>query len=477
MLLGGGMLAAAAFEAVQSPELYHLGLAVVIAAGLSFVAVQRPRTGVLLTFTFLTVMALTRRLLIPVAGWSSYDPLLLVAPLVSMVLLARIFLARGRPIATDAFSRLIVALLFVMLLEAVNPLGIGLLPGLTGLLFMGAPLFWFFIGRELADRRWLVVVASWVAIMAVAAALYGLQQSTGGLPPWDTAWVSAGGYTALQVYIAGGPSTIRAFGTFSSSSEYATYLAIGLVLLLALLSRRRILTVVLALLFIPILVLALFLDSSRGVLVLALLATIVVLTLRLRRPMLRLALIAFGLTAVFLAIRLGGPALEAEALRAGNALVVHQVDGLLHPLDPERSTLGIKLDNLLGGLRIGLENPLGLGTGVTTRADKFGASGLGTEIDLSNAFVSLGPLGGLLFLVVIRSGDVAPFAVMGVLVVTLGQWLNGGQYAVAPLIWLCIGWANHEWNRQLSIRRLASRTGLAREGDLTAKPQPELIGA
>ena len=37
---------------------------------------------------------------------------------------------------------------------------------------------------------------------------------------------------------------------------------------------------------------------------------------------------------------------------------------------------------------------------------------------------------------------------MGLLVITLGQWLNGGYYALAPLLWLLIGWANRAWLEQ-----------------------------
>jgi hypothetical protein len=47
----------------------------------------------------------------------------------------------------------------------------------------------------------------------------------------------------------------------------------------------------------------------------------------------------------------------------------------------------------------------------------------------------------------------AGLALVGLLSAALGQWLNGGYYAVAPLLWLLVGWANHEW---LSHRSVAS---------------------
>jgi hypothetical protein len=42
----------------------------------------------------------------------------------------------------------------------------------------------------------------------------------------------------------------------------------------------------------------------------------------------------------------------------------------------------------------------------------------------------------------VRHRDALSLAVAGLLVVTFGQWLNGGQYAVAPLLWFLAGWAS-----------------------------------
>jgi hypothetical protein len=37
--------------------------------------------------------------------------------------------------------------------------------------------------------------------------------------------------------------------------------------------------------------------------------------------------------------------------------------------------------------------------------------------------------------------DAASLAVAGLLIVTLGGWLRGGHWALAPLTWFLIGWA------------------------------------
>jgi hypothetical protein len=47
----------------------------------------------------------------------------------------------------------------------------------------------------------------------------------------------------------------------------------------------------------------------------------------------------------------------------------------------------------------------------------------------------------------VRRRDALSLVALGVLVVTLLEWLNGGQYAVAFFLWLTLGWidrANRE---------------------------------
>jgi hypothetical protein len=41
-----------------------------------------------------------------------------------------------------------------------------------------------------------------------------------------------------------------------------------------------------------------------------------------------------------------------------------------------------------------------------------------------------------------RRRDALAFAVLGLLVVMLDQWLNGDLYSVAWLVWLSLGWVD-----------------------------------
>ncbi len=148
---------------------------------LCLVALRRPQHAIVGVMVFLPFLGLARRILIPVAGWSGNDPLLLIAPMLSVLLVTRLFV-RGRPLGGDLLSNLIVALLALTVLETANPQGGGgLLVGVTGLLFLGAPLLWYFIGRELVDRRLVVILLPVLMIVSLVIALYGLRQTSVGL--------------------------------------------------------------------------------------------------------------------------------------------------------------------------------------------------------------------------------------------------------------------------------------------------------
>src|SRR5437867_1092268 len=145
--------ALAAWVVVRQPDRYRLLLAIALAANLLIVGVRWPRAAAVLTLLFLPFLALLRRLLIADAGWSSYDPLVLVGPLVASALIFRLLVIDQRRFERDALSKLVYALLALSVVQVFNPLGPGVLTGLGGLLFLAFPLLWFVVGRELADRR------------------------------------------------------------------------------------------------------------------------------------------------------------------------------------------------------------------------------------------------------------------------------------------------------------------------------------
>ena len=433
---------AVAQTVAAEPLLLRPLLAVLIGGTLFVLSTLSPAGAVVAAVCFLPFLGLIRRLLIPVAGWSASDPLLLVAPALAVALAARLFVLERRAITTDRISTLVAALLALALLQAFNPLGGSPTAGLTGLLFVATPFVWFFVGREFVDRRAIGAIVGSLVVIAPLAACYGIAQTQSGFPSWDAAWVDANGYAALSV---GGRT--RPFGTFASSAEYATYLTAAAVAATAFVLTRR----AWVLPVIPVVAVAVFLASSRGIVVIGVLACLVVAGLRSGRPRLAVGLVACGLVAALLAAKFVHAPARADA--HANTLVAHQVGGLADPLDSDESTLRLHWNALLHGFAEGVRNPLGWGTGSTNLAsNKHGGAEKGTEIDVSDAFVALGLPGGVLFIALIlttlrrafalalRRRDTVTLAVAGVVVVALGQWLNGGYYSVAPVVWLAIGW-------------------------------------
>jgi len=422
--LGAGGAAAVALQPGQLRELVAGGIAIAL---LTLVFV-RPRTAVLATVGFLVVLAFLRRILISAAGWSALDPLLLVGPVVAVVLMVRLFVLESRPLAVDGLSKLVLAVLGLTILEIGNPTGGGLVTGLGGFLFLGMPLLWFLVSA------------------GAVIALYGILQSKTGFPSWDIDWLNVTGYSALNV-----GDEIKPFGTFSSSAEYSLFLGSGLAVAAAFVLRGR----GPALLALLPLAVGLFLSSTRSALITAFSAIIVLVALRPRRPVIALVAAVLSIGGSYGALKAFSGDLSRGATQSGSALVNHQVAGLTDPLNPSSSTLLVHLQLVRQGFEEGLRNPIGSGTASTNQAGGKlgGASGpaRATEVDLSNAFVALGLLGGLLYLAVVVvilvkavrgyfAGHELLLPVIGVLIVGAGQWLTGGHYALSPLTWLLIGW-------------------------------------
>ncbi len=434
--------------ALAHPSLTQVVLLVAVLPIVLALAVRSPRSLILALAGWLVVMGTLRRLLLGQGSTTLLgDPLLLVEPAV-MVLLAAVAWGRGAGRDRTLLAKAVLVLCGLALVEAVNPLQGGLKVGLGGLLFVLVPLLGFWVGRSLCDdstmRRMLIVLG----VLAVPAAAYGLAQTYVGFPSWDTRWIQANGYAALNV---GG--VIRAFGSFSSSAEYASFLGVGIAIWFALARRPQTLPV--ALVAVALLGTAVFLESSRGVVVLAVVAIGVMAAALVRVRLVPAALWGLGALGLLLlaASHLGHGA--AASTGTTGALVAHQVGGLAQPFNSQNSTLGIHMSEMVSGLKAAFTAPVGHGTGsITLAASKFGGAAQGTEVDPSNAGEAFGLPGLIAYLVVALSGlagayrvaaarrDFVAVAVLGLLAVTFLQWLNGGQYAVAWLPWLALGWVD-----------------------------------
>jgi len=462
-----GAAAASLAAGAGLPAAHRAVLAAMLVAALALLAWRVPGTAATLTLLFLPFLALIRRLLISDSGWSSFDPLLLVGPLMAVVLVHRLVIAERRPLAPDRTSMLVVALIALSVAEVFNPLGGGASIGAVGLMFLTAPLLWFFVGREVGSETRLRGLFTAVVVIAVPIGIYGLLQGESGMPSWDRAWLALNtSYQALNV----GTVAIRPFATFSSFSEYSRWLAVAMVIAVAFAMHRR----PRLLWALPLVVPALVLSAVRESAVLGLLGLIAMAGLRTRRAGRGMAIVLVSIALLLIGGKVFGSALTGTASQSGNALLAHQVAGLVNPTSTNESTstLGVHWKLAVSGIAQGFTRPLGQGPGAVNIASQqlTGSSQptTSTEIDVSDAFVALGLVGGCLFLALLwtafrrvaRNYATRPSAVglaaFGILVAELGQWLSGGDYALTPLLWFVLGWATRP-QRAAPPRRLPSR--------------------
>ena len=359
--------AAAGVIAVSHPEWYRGTLAIALTVNLIIVAMKWPRAAAVATLLLLPFLALVRRLLIADAGFVSNDPLLLVGPVVALFVLYRIYVVEGRR-SDDRLFKLVAALLVVAVVQVFNPLALGgLLAAAGGLLFVGVPLLWFFVGRELGDRVSVTMLLYGTIVVGCIVAVYGLLQTQyGTITSWDQAWVDINGYSALQVSDSETGSVLRPFSTFSSNQEYAAFLSIAFTFVVALLLRRRPL-VVLAL---PLLGLALFLAGGRGSLVLSAIAGIVLLALMTRNWLAGLLVVFLGVAVAYGAASTFGAQIDRAAGIGGDAVVERNVTRDPQAAGPRQVDGHRALGQHPRRLRRGLHEPGGSGHGRDEHRDE-----------------------------------------------------------------------------------------------------------
>jgi hypothetical protein len=413
------------------------------------------RLTVLVTFCYLPFIGDLRRILIPIGGWSGNDPLLLIGPAVAILLMAGALTSR-RLALDSTVAKLVAVFMAFMTLQIFNPKQGPLMVGVAGAMLYLVPMLWFWVARAFATRDMVhLILYRLLPVIASIAAAMGLFQVFFGWLPYQLAWFRIAGYSAL------GPSEdlLRSISIFPNLTEYITYLAITIVVLVAALFKNESKWWLL----VPLLFAAVFLAGSRGPIVFIFLTVTILFaiqgeTFRSWVPRLAFTLIlgvaalAFGLTkADRVSATMAG---DGSTSRVG--MVMGRQADLLPSDSRGSSTVGIHGNLFWLGIKWGLQEPLGRGIGSTTlAASKYRVSNDvragSTEKDITDMFVGGGVVGGVLYLLIIITvastavrfwmdeRSMIALALLALLAVSGLGWLKPGQYAVTPLIWFMIG--------------------------------------
>lgn len=402
-------------------------------------------TALRLAVLWLTFLGLTRRILIPFAGWSDNDPLLLVGPAVAAMLWLS---GRKRaPKRRDGLTAAVLFFLFWTAAQVFNPLQGSLLNGLLGLIFWLPPLLWFFVGRTFALRTHVKIVTL-IVVLAIPVALHGQRQVYFGLFPFEYTWLGFSDFGAA-VFVNG--FNVRPFASMTSPQEYGAFLAFALPFLWAtILARHRFLFLRIGLF--GFLGWALFMQGTRSIFaffVISLGLTAIVWA----RGAMRVAVLAILIGIAGWVQTLEPPSNPGQGLAQG--LIHHQLSGLLDPFGAgSDSTAGIHRRLILNGFERAWDQPMGFGLSSTTIVylrDGAKFNPLATEADFGEVFVSFGIPAGIayLFFIVMAFAAAArrfranrsPYslAVIGVLVAGIGHIWTGGLYAVSSFMWFTLG--------------------------------------
>jgi len=438
----------------------RLAVTVTVVAFLVGTAMINIRLSILAVVVYLVLLGDIRRMLVPIAGWTGTDPLLLIGPVFVIILFA--FALASKQLKFDTpLGKWGLALMAIMMLQILNPRQGGFAVGIAGVLFVMVPMLWFWVGRTFATKGLLeTLLFKIVAPLSVIAALFGLYQVFVGYLPYQMAWYEVAGYLGIGSLETG----LAPISFFASGTEHGNFVAIGAVILFCVGIRNNSSTLIL----VPLLLIALFLTGSRG-------------------PVVRMLGMCVGLWAIL------GPTVKSWIPRGALALIVVAVglawslttatqsnigpSNVQYALDRQAAELArqdegghssalVHLTLITHGYKSAITDPLGYGLGATSKAaDKFSPTGkpvYGTETDVGDSFFTMGLPGGviyhiMIFLIIasgfrywIRTRSTLALTILGVLGTTFLMWLGGGQYAVSPIVWICAG-ALDRFNNENSI--------------------------
>jgi hypothetical protein len=452
LFLTGGYTIVNGGDSLSTPIRYIMTVSAGVILLFSIDAV--PVVGVGLMLVYLVLMGTIRRELIPLLGYEKLDPLTMLSCMVSGVYFIRM-LARRQIVRDTLITRWLVVFLGIMAVAVFNPLqGANLvIVGLSGVFTYMTPIFWFFIGRNSGKLQMIAPLSLVFLVVAVLTSSQGLWQVQNGFSDLERFWVSIAG-TSQKI----NATDYRPIGLSNSFSEYYITVAMGCMICWTQFIRRKFLYA----LPLGFLFFALIMSSARSGLVNVLLGMMIIWAIQSRQtsswiPRLIVSAI-FAVGAVFY----GAQQVGDVGTGTSGDIVRHQISGLT---DPTHSSAGGHQDLFLSGIATGFTHPFGYGLGVSTAsAARFGSDAVGgSEVDVSNMFISTGFIGGTIYFIACVSVYITLLnfwrqtrrpeilIVVGLCASNTGQWLSGTHYSSSMFLWFLVGTidrAYRDWQRQ-----------------------------
>ncbi|MFP7473332.1 hypothetical protein SFC55_20200 [Niallia taxi] len=409
---------------------------------------------VIILIIYLALMGLIRRALIPVAGWSSFDPLLILGPSITVVMALSLFWENKKSslIVSPKPDNLMITLFVIGCIQMVNPLSGGLTSGLIASMYIIIPWLWYFLSFYKFKQENIGTIFNVIEVIGTAIAGYGLYQTFYGILPFEQQWVDITGYAAL--YLA--EDTVRAIGTFPSAQEFVFFTMITFMVGFSkLVTTKRYIT---HLPVVLITLLSIFFASSRTIIFFIALGILVVLVLS-KKTILAKLITGIVAIAAFYFIWSSLTHLNPAWFGKAEPAVSHMIEGLIDPLAEDQTGIG-HIERFIDGLYSIFTNPIGHGiASITKAADKSAsAEAMSTEIDISNMIVAMG-IGGIVYSLVILTTlyktiylallnrSTETLCTIGIFIGGFGTWINGGFYTAPIVIWLLVGWVHQDYYR------------------------------
>lgn len=166
---------------------------------------------------------LLRRAQYLIVEYSAFDPIHALTPAVTLFAFAILLRVRGARVLWESPLAVPFSLLtLIYVLQIFNPLQGAFSVGVSGVIYMLVPMFWFYFGQA-ARPGFLATSLKLMIALGLVCSLHGIYQLAAGFPSFEQYWMdNTEFYTSLNV-----GHIKRAFATFSSAEEWGRYIEFG----------------------------------------------------------------------------------------------------------------------------------------------------------------------------------------------------------------------------------------------------------